>query len=141
MKQMASRAFSGLCSIISQKVELFITFMLHCSILLQSVNLTLLSASCRLCATSFDIHSSTSPYCISLHVSAKLAIIRCINSDEGIWFCLCNDLDYSGLYGLSCCCHACVQFMALLVWCVALLNVFVGVDVCCLAVAHHGYLW
>jgi hypothetical protein len=44
---------------------------------LACVDLTLPSTFCRLCATSFSVHSSSSLYCMSLYVSAQLAIIRC----------------------------------------------------------------
>jgi hypothetical protein len=43
---------------------------LYCSVLLHCVDPALRSTSCRLCATSINIYSSSSLYFISLHVSA-----------------------------------------------------------------------
>jgi hypothetical protein len=53
--------------------------MLHC------VDVTFCSTHCHLCATSVNIHSSSSLYCISLYILAQPAIIWCTGCcDEGI---------------------------------------------------------
>jgi hypothetical protein len=115
---------------------------LNCSILLHCVDMTWCSSFCHLCALLVSIHLSSSLYCISLHVSAQSAIIRCTGCcDEGICCsmlcCFVFLMTNSRLCGLTGCCHA---FALWFCW-----FIFGSVCVCpecfCLAVSHHGHLW
>jgi hypothetical protein len=84
---------------------------MHC------VDLTLCSTSCCLFATSVNIHFTVHVYYmfqpnrptsgVQVVVMKESAALLCS-------FCVLAS-DCSVLYGLLCCCHACVCFMVLLV--------------------------
>jgi hypothetical protein len=126
------------------------TRVLYCSILLHCEDLTLCSTPCLLCATLINIQSSSlyCTYCMfrsnwpssGVQVAVlkeSAALLSCC------FFLLCNCL---GLFRviwvivLFPCTYLVYGFLGFpLVQCVAVLNVFVGVEAYCLAVSRHGH--